>query len=136
MPYTAMTSRLYVLFCVLILSCTKEENATPDEALSTWKLAEVYIDPGDGSGTFVPADYDREISLYRDSIYRASARLCGINNVRGRAIQGNYSPSQNIFFSPECNMQTEYGYTLTDLEMIVFFFCDKGCAERYVRVWN
>ena len=136
MPHPAMTPRLCILFCVLIFSCTKEETATPDEALSTWKLTEVYIDPGDGSGTFVPADYEREISLYGDSTYRASARLCGINNVRGRAIRGNYSPSQNILFSPECNMQTEYGYTLTDLEMIVFFFCDKGCAERYVRVWN
>ena len=129
-----MAPRLYVLFFVLVFACDKEEIATHGEPLSTWKLTEVYIDPGDGSGTFVPADYEREISLYGDSTYRASAQLCGINNVRGRAIRGTYSPSQNILFSPNCNMQTEYDYTLTDLEMVVSFFCDEGCAERYVRV--
>ena len=129
-----MASRLYILLFAFIFSCTKEEPATPGEPLSTWKLTEVYIDPGDGSGTFVPAGYNREISLYGDSTYRASARLCGIDNVRGRAIRGTYSPSQNILFSPTCDLQTEYDYTLTDLEMVVFFFCDEGCAERYVRV--
>ena len=129
-----MVLRLLPLLTLFVLGCSQDDPITPDEILGTWKLTELYIDPGDGSGSFAPADYEREITFYTDSTYRTSRLICTILNQGEGAGTGRYSPVEQVILPTECRIGAEYTYSVEGRELTVFYWCIEGCAERYVKI--
>ncbi|WP_420460943.1 hypothetical protein [Neolewinella sp.] len=131
-----MTMRLYHLLLVLPLlaGCDKDEP-TPDSILGTWKLREVYVDPGDGSGTFQPTDYARTITFFPDSTYTTDQTICNIgNHPADGGGSGVYSPGRQLIFPTTCRINAEYPYDIAGRQLTVTYFCIEGCAERYTKV--
>ena len=122
-----------LLLPLLALACEKEE-VVPASALSTWELSEIYIDPGDGSGDFEPTDFARTLSFFPDSTYRASTPLCAVGTGEGRSATGRYFPADSTLEVADCSMERLLTYAIDGTELTVTYFCDEGCAERYVRV--
>ncbi|PPK84575.1 hypothetical protein CLV84_3737 [Neolewinella xylanilytica] len=131
-----MPHRLLPLLALLFIACSKDDSITPDEILGTWKLTEVYLDPGDGSGSFEPADYEREITFYADSTYRTSRQICTILDQDEGPGTGRYSPGEDVIFPTECRIGAEYTYSVDGRELTISYLCFEGCAERYEKLRN
>ena len=129
-----MALRLLPLFALFFLVCSKEDSVTPGELPGTWRLTEVYLDPGNGSGTFQPADYEREITFYADSTYLTSRDICNIYDNIEAGGEGRYSPDRQVIFPTSCRMNTEYPFTVDGRELTITYWCIEGCAERYVKI--
>jgi hypothetical protein len=75
---------LFLLLTIgLLASCAKdEENPTNNpetEITGTWKLVEVYLDPGDGSGDFEPVQSEKTVTFHGDGTVTSNGDLCTLS---------------------------------------------------------
>src|SRR4051812_23907892 len=56
---------LFLLF--VLIACTKSSNKALSSLIGRWKLTETLVDPGDGSGTWMPATTNYIIQFNNDS---------------------------------------------------------------------
>ena len=129
-----MHLRCLPLLALFIFACSKEDSVTPGELLGTWRLTSVYLDPGDGSGTFQPADYAREFTFFADSTYLTSRDICTLSASGSGGGEGRYSPDRRVIFPTHCRILAEYLYTIEGRELAIAYRCIEGCAERYVKI--
>ena len=125
---------LLPLIFLSFLACQPDDRVTPGEILGTWRLTEVYLDPGDGSGDFMPADYDRTLTFYPDSTYHADPPIVSIFDRDGAAGIGHYSPGRATIDPTHGTSNSAYPYTVDGLTLTINYWCFEGCAERYVKV--
>ena len=129
-----MRFHYFLLMLPLLAGCDKDEP-TPDSILGTWKLTEVYVDPGNGSGTFQPTDYARTITFFPDSTYTTDLTICRFGgNVADEGGSGVYFPEERLIFPTTCRINAEYPYEVAGRRLTVTYSCIEGCAERYVKV--
>ena len=119
---------------LLALSCSKD-GPTPDVLLGSWELREVYVDPGNGSGTFRPTDRHRRITFVDDSTYVTDVGICTFGSQDSwPGGTGMYSASEQEIYPTTCRINAQYPYTVDGLELTISYFCFEGCAERYRKV--
>lgn len=63
-----------MLLCLMsLIGCEKSEKLTPqEEIIGTWKLSEIYIDIGDGSGEFNKVENGYEYKFNTDNTFTST----------------------------------------------------------------
>ena len=123
----------FLALLVTLISCEKDDP-TPGVLLGSWELAEVYVDSGDGSGTFRPADYHRRITFLEDSTYVTNVSICNFGDRDEPGGTGFYSAANQEIHPTTCRMNVQYPYAVDGLALTINYFCFEGCAERYRKV--
>lgn len=59
---------------LLVLSCIEQES-TDNNLIGRWRLTEVLLDPGDGSGTFQGVSSDKIIEFHSDGTVTSNGEI-------------------------------------------------------------
>ncbi|BAO54745.1 hypothetical protein [Nonlabens marinus] len=127
--------KLFVLSIILgfFLSCDETDDVNRDtELIGTWKLVELYSDPGDGSGRFNRVNSEKVIIFKEDGALTSNGSICEIDNVTTNPTSGTYSITDSTFRSDDCNNPDyDYEFIKTEGTITVYYPCIEGCAARY-----
>lgn len=120
----------------LLTSCSKDEenptNTTSTELTGKWKLIEVYLDPGDGSGTFEPVESEKRIIFHEDGTITSNGDLCRMSNEADNPTSGTYSLSDSTFTSADCdNPDYSYEFEQSDDILIITYPCIEPCQMKF-----
>lgn len=131
------TLTLY-LSIVFMFSCNSDDNQQNNinsDVVGNWKLIEVYADPGDGSGDFVPVESEKTITFTTNGTMSSNANLCLVFSDPGETSIGTYSESDTSITITDCEISpvTAY-YEIATTNLIVSYFCIEGCQEKYEKV--
>lgn len=141
-----MKKCLYLLISVLVLTCTSDSTTFIDnpELLGKWKLIEVLVDLGDGSGTFQPINYNKTVEFFNNATVTSSGYLCFISeesisstgtfeiissNESDTNFDGKIKPNSCEFSETEIYFDIN-----SDNKLILWFPCIEGCGEKYEKI--
>lgn len=110
---------------------TSEENGLIDE----WKLVEVLMDPGDGSGTFQPIVSNKTITFCSDGTFLANGEMCSMTDQASTSHVGDYFISTGILNPENCASTQPLNITFTwsGDTLLLYYPCFEGCAQKYYR---
>ena len=129
-----MKKLIFSLITVGILfACNNDDDSNSNTELAgNWKLIEVLLDPGDGSGTFSSIESEKIITFKSGGIITSNGNLCDMSNNTNNITSGNYSISEMTFNSADCN-NPDYKYTFEQNEniLIINYPCIEPCQAKY-----
>ena len=128
------TNILYILLIFIALTaCVKKENHT-NLTVEKWHLVEQLLDPGDGSGVFVPVESEKIIELSSDSSFLSNGSMCSMTSASNEPSTGFYSSTE--FIPDNCSNQGMLTilYEINDDEMILRYQCFEACAQKYTKI--
>ncbi len=125
-----------VLLFSLILACNNDDNANANVSLvGTWKLTETLVDPGDGSGTFIPVQSNKTVTFNNNETFTSNGNMCNLTLETAVMTSRNYSTSGNYFTSADClSEEHQYNFTKTGNTLIVEYPCFEPCLAKFVKV--
>jgi len=131
--FTIMKKILIACLAVFCLfSCTKQDDdPTPPTLVGQWKLTQVLLDPGDGSGVFKDVTRRKTLSFTSEGKVGSNGPLCDMNSLLTIAGDGVYD---NSFIYPNQCVGTTLTYKIKGENLIVYYPCIEGCAEKYIKV--
>lgn len=124
------------IFTFLIISmfsaCNKDDNKSNSSLIGNWKLIEVLVDPGDGSGTFISVDSQKTITFNSDGTLTSNGDLCTMSISTGNPTSGTYNITTSAFTSNEC-VDTSLGYNFEQNGSILIlnYPCFEPCKAKY-----
>jgi len=133
--FTIMKKILIACLAVFCLfSCTKQDDdPTPPTLVGQWKLTQVLLDPGDGSGVFKDVTRGKTLTFANDGKVGSSSPLCDMNSLLTVAGDGTYDSS--FIFPNDCQIDgIKLSYEIKGENLIVYYPCIEGCAEKYIKV--
>ncbi len=126
----------FIAFMALFLLSCKDDGDTPEpELLGSWKLVEVYFDPGDGSGTFQPTETEKVVSFFDDGTVMTSASFCAVGGGNEGVTDATYD-EEEMTINPDCGSNTlrSLRYEILQNELIISYPCIEPCQEKYRKV--
>lgn len=112
-------------------------RTTPPVLVGKWQLIQTLLDPGDGSGVYMPVSSTKTISFFSDSTFQATGSMCQVSPEGGQATKGTYSPSQRTIMPSGCSPTSfKTFYLIKGDYLIVSYPCIEGCSEKYAMVVN
>ncbi|MET2985533.1 hypothetical protein [Aureibaculum conchae] len=131
-----------IIICLIITgltSCTDEDVYLKNtELIGKWKLIEHYLDPGDGSGTFMPVNSKKTIEFSKKGIVKSNGTLCTISSETGRVSLGIFNDKDGTI-TPKigCNSSGyKINYKLVDGKLQLWYLCIEGCAQKFEKISN
>lgn len=125
-----------LLFVVFLFSCSKNDETTENlsespEFLGKWKLKQILIDPGDGSGVYENVAYDAYLTMNSDgTVTLTNQTFCPGTQI----VTANYYADEDKIV-PSC-----YGdgfsivYSLQEGNLILSYPCVEQCLNKYEKV--
>ena len=131
-----MKKLIFTLIAVGILfSCNNDDDSNSNTELTgNWKLIEVLLDPGDGSGTFSSIESEKIITFESGGIITSNGNLCDMSINSDNQTSGTYSNSESTFNSADCN-NPDYNFTFEQNEsiLIINYPCIEPCQAKYIK---
>ena len=121
---------LLLTLSLSIISCNNDDDS-PVTLIGAWNLVEVYNDPGDGSGGYVPASENKTLQFFDNGTVTTSGIFCNTAQA-GSVSTGTYDKS-NGTISPNNDDCLEIGYTLTENSLVLAYPCIEACLEKYAK---
>jgi hypothetical protein len=122
----------------IIVSCSKDCDTCDDGlVISKWILIEQLVDPGDGSGEFIPIESDKIIEFLDNARVISNGSLCTMSVSSGETSTGSTIAPQNYIIPDNCvadGIQLYYEQEFDTL--IIFYPCIEACAHKYIRLLN
>ena len=132
-----MKKLLFTVFTIGVLnSCSTNNDAQINtDLIGNWKLIEVLVDPGDGSGTFFSIESEKIITFESSGVLSSNGNLCNMSgNTNNRTI-GVYSVSESTFSASSCsNTDYKYAFEQEDAILIINYPCIEPCQAKYKKV--
>ena len=123
----------------MAFNCDKNDNdeITPG-IIGKWKLIEVYSDPGNGSGDFNSVESSKTISFTASNKVTSNGNLCNISITTDQTTTGTFSLLDSTISPIECTFFDDFrvNFTIIDSELILYYPCFEGCAEKYEKISN
>lgn len=115
----------------LLFSCHKnDDELAPASLAGIWKLTEVLVDPGDGSGTFQPVNSNKNIVFISNNRVTSNGVLCDMSIESDSNTTATYSEANSTINCQNFGIK----YELNTNFLILFFPCIEGCQAKYVKV--
>ena len=126
---------LFTCLTGILFSCNNDNSTTETELIGSWKLIEILVDPGDGSGTFYSVKSDKIITFESNGIVTSNGNLCYVEINSDNQTSGTYSISESTFNSPNCN-NTDYNFTYEQNGniLIINYPCKEPCKAKYLKM--
>lgn len=117
-----------LFFLCVMIACTKSSGKTSLSLIGRWKLTETLADPGNGSGTWMPATTDYIIQFNNDST-ASQIPITPAWNINRYSVTSDstiilfYSngTNQSLYFKIENNILTLMGG------------CIEACGSKYIK---
>jgi len=123
---------LTLLLAGALISCTKSDDITECDLVGTWKLIEVLVDPGDGSGTFHRVSTEKVLEFHSDGTLWSNGSICYISTESVPASSGTYSLSDSTINSSECpNTPISIRFHKIGSTLTVSYPCDEACLAKF-----
>ncbi len=122
--------KIFLFIAILFVApACKKNNAENSSLIGKWKLTEYLADPGNGSGTWQPADplHPEYLEFKKDGILIFSA-----NNIYNPDHYQITSDSTMIFIRSVENFPIRYH--LYGNQLSLYPPCIEACGERYISV--
>ncbi|MCB0496828.1 MAG: lipocalin family protein [Cyclobacteriaceae bacterium] len=127
-----LTTLVFILLGFLISTCGSGDQITINtEITGSWRLIESYVDPGDGSGTFSTSDKGKTIEFKDNLTVNSNGNLCSMFESELVPSSGTYTLSDSTLTSPNCDYSVHF--QLSNNNLIVWYPCFEGCAEKYIK---
>ena len=126
----------WLLLCAFALMCCRSDDNSSNNAGITgkWRLVEVLLDPGDGSGMFSPVESEKEINILEDGTYSSNGEICDLSIIAESASQGTImEDTQGYFLTCEEPLTANVRLGIEDGDLILTFFCIEPCQQKYQR---
>lgn len=126
----------YLFLFILSSACQSDEQTVmPEVAFEQYQLIATLLDPGDGSGEFMPVESDRVITWYEDGTFDCNEDLCTGDEV---SIEGTYSTEDGILlFDCAAPLPDDLFYRFffdDDENLIVAIPCIEPCWSKYQKL--
>ena len=99
----------------LLSSCEDSDNFVPEdeipELIGTWKLIQIYNDPGDGSGDFENVFQGKTFTFSEDSIVTSNGSVCYNTSTFDGDSFGTYDPGNMTIEPDDCLNQPGFSHT-------------------------
>lgn len=111
----------------------------PDQEsiIGEWRLVEILIDPGDGSGVFMPVQSDKLIHFFADNTFSSSGNICSMDIHNQPNTEGEYniqdSTLSNLSCAPDLNPTVRMRFKVSKEELTIHHFCIEPCISKYRR---
>jgi hypothetical protein len=132
-----MKQLINLLFlCLIFFSCSEdnERESETAEFLGEWKLTEVLIDPGDGSGTFQSVVGNSTLEFLTHGKIRSNYSLCPMYEGTATQFITPYLAADNKIIPKNCFLEGyDIVYELQDENLILSYPCYEGCLYKFVR---
>ena len=125
-----------VLFLTLtFFSCSKKnENKIDPELVGEWKLTEMLVDPGDGSGTYHSVNSDKTIEFHSDGAFTSNGEICEMSIESNTPSIGTYSLTDSTINSSNCaNSAIKIRFKKIGSTLILYYPCIEPCGAKYVK---
>lgn len=119
---------------LFLISCskTKSEDIQP-KIISNWKLTEILMDPGDGSGTFQAVQSNRILQFKDNNQVVCNEKLCEMTSSSAMNSTGTYSESEESIIPTDCQ-NSKIKYKINEDTLILFYQCFEACESKYIRI--
>jgi len=131
-----MEKTFIILFLAGILfSCSKDrEREAGFDLIGKWKLTEMLLDPGDGSGTFYPVSSDKIIEFHVDGTVTSNGSICNISTESGNPSEATYSLTDSTIHSSDCPIfPNVIRFTKKGCVLILKYPCDEPCQAKLIK---
>ncbi len=140
-----MKKAILLLSTLVFVSCNSDNDDISNngnlELLGKWKLVEQLVDPGDGSGVFVPITSNRQIEFFSNSTVTVNGVLCYMSSEVGSESSGIYSKLQDNPYNDgqiipkNCDYsETKLNYKIENSFLIIWYQCIEGCAQKFIKL--
>ncbi len=123
-----------LLLSILVISCGDKEE---DEVLRTgiegnWTLIEMLLDPGDGSGVFMPTTLNVDIEVFADGSVEGNGMLCGMSqSTNGQVQMAQFSEQDSLFTSNCDSIPLSLGVDHMEDILILRYPCIEPCLAKF-----
>jgi hypothetical protein len=131
-----MKKTLALVFAILLLSCSEPDDKTTDSVLiGKWKLTEILMDPGDGSGTFHPVNSNKITEFHSDGSVTSNGSICMASDQTNFSGKGTYSLVDSTIYSADCakGIPLNTTFKIEGSSLIISYPCDEPCREKYLK---
>lgn len=127
---------LIALLAAVLISCSKDADDDGNvKLLNSWLLIEQLIDPGNGSGVFVPVDSEKTIEFLANGTAVSNGTLCTMNSFTGTASTSTVNASDNYIIPDDCkSVELKLYYEIEGNYLILYYPCFEGCAQKFVKI--
>lgn len=115
--------------CLLLSSCSVEEEEKDPNLLSEWKLIETYQSDG-SQGKYLPTDRNEIVKFYLDSTIRTSSSWC---SKHGTDLV-EYSAEENIIVVDCEETPVQMGYEVKGNLLFIYPSCAETCVLKYIKI--
>jgi len=122
------------LFSIVLCSCSSDDEPEATELIGTWKLTEMYSDPGDGSGSFRPVDSQKTIQFMSNETFQSNGTLCHLSLESNSQSRGTFSESSKTIAPEGCEIDVDLTYEFKSGNLIIYYFCIEGCGEKFKKI--
>ncbi|WP_416443578.1 lipocalin family protein [Leeuwenhoekiella sp. A16] len=126
---------LSLLFSFALISCNDDDQEPivlqDSDLIGKWKLTEIYSDPGDGSGTYEPTDFDKTLEFSLDGqLTVTNGTICYINTSTTEDTTETYSIDGDTITTASCKVL----FNFEGRNLVIGQYCIEGCGEKYIKV--
>ena len=124
---------LFLMVIGLLFSCSNDDpNNSETELLGNWKLFEVLVDPGDGSGTFQPVESNKTIEFKNDGTISTNNSLCDPYSDE-MISSGSFSNNTITTNCQNPNIAT-ISFELQNQYLILNFISNEGYSQKFQKI--
>ena len=129
-----MKKLLLSTFIILVFYACAEKKESA--LVGTWQLREVFVDPGNGPGSFHNANPDKVITFLVDGTLKSNTSYCQMSKDATIGTAGSYSMNNSKLMITCDTNESSINFELKDGALILDYptQCGEACKEKYVRV--
>lgn len=126
---------LYILLTgvILVAACEKKDKETA-EITGSWKLIELYGDPGDGSGDFTPVESEKIIEFRADGTVWSNGDICLMSPAAAAPTTGTYSAEDSTINSVSCLSEINIFFEIRGEYLILSYPCIEPCQAKFEKI--
>jgi len=126
-----------VVAILFLLSACKPENDTSNlpinQVVGEWKIIEILIDPGDGSGQFEATPYNIRLEFSPEGKVRGNGILCSYGESNSWK-EGEYSISDSMITTNCDSGELRNQFSLENGKLILSsMHCREPCRAKFVK---
>ncbi len=127
------TATFTILLALLVLSCNKNKHSTqtPDD-LGTWRLTAIYLDPGDGSGSYQSVSSQKKLK-FDAGLVLSNGQICDMSTDASSSSSANYQLSDSTIIGCSQYMLGDLRFSITVDTLLVYYPCIEACIAKYIR---
>lgn len=140
--YISMKKGILLITIIgLLFSCSdrnEDLSAIETTLIGKWKLIEVLIDPGDGSGTYIGVSSEKIVEFHNDGTITSNGTICETNTLIVSPSSGTYSVTESTIDS-DCPLGQIPGESINFSKQGSYLTissprCFETCSSKYVKI--